>query len=232
MKVFFAGLMLLVMAACGYFFVKMIIAFIKDGKEAGYSGLKKFGIAFGVFIVSSAIFSQTLTPEELNPKHKNAEVAQTTNPEEPARPPQEAFNQWNTEVQEKLKYVDNNWELLWQGTITFMNEKSMDRFAAYKNIDNLETILDATRENFDKIRVPKELTKEQQDLLIKADGEYQNFIRGRSRACGKLKDCLDSGKMSPSQIKEITDTVNRSDSHAVKAAGYVNEVATQLNSAQ
>ena len=232
MNPFLAVLMLLVMAACGYFFVKTIIAFIKDGKEAGHACLKKFGIAFGIFIVSSAVIGHTLTPEKVNPKHNNEEIAQTSDPDEPVRNPLEAFGQWNNEVQEKLQYVDNNWELLWQTTIVFMNEKSLDRFAAYKNIDELETILDGTRENFSKIRIPKELSKEQQKLLIKAEGEYEDFIRGRSRACDKFKECLDSGKMSPSQIKEITDTVNRSDAHAIKAAGYVNEVATQLNAGQ
>ena len=139
-----------------------------------------------------------------------------------------AFKSWNDSVQEYIRSVDSDWDLLWKGTATAMQNQSMDVYTAYNNIDKLHKRLDSTWQKFSRLSTPSELSEEQQDKLKDACNKYTTWVYCRREACDKFKEMLNTGNFAPAKVKDMTDTINSGDALAVEALANVLDVENQL----
>ena len=138
------------------------------------------------------------------------------------------FTAFDNEVMKYLKVVDDNWGLLWQGSLQALSVGQKNRYDVYSNIDALEKNLEQVRDAILKIKVPESLNESQKDKLSKAKMDYITWIYCRREACDDMKKALDKNDLSPSKMNKIKENIATGDNAMLQATAQILDVKKEL----
>ena len=112
---------------------------------------------------------------------------------------------------------DSNWVELWVPTFEGVANGSVDQFAAYENMKQLELKYKQLMDQINDIE-DKELSKANKKLLKEFKKNFKDATMMRMVAAKDAKKMFDKGTFSPSEMDKVTESVEIADRTLIQAA--------------
>lgn len=178
-----------------------------------------FFICFVAFLICAPSSSSTEKTSNVAVSKQATEKEKAS--EEKSATEREAAKNDFSNFMNQFTEIDNTYAQVfstkWKGTFSGMADGSVSVYNAYETMGKLQNYSNNVANKIRKLEIPSSLPKEDRELLKKARNDYAQGIDMQGYAAKKAKDMLDNGKMKPSEIQDVKETMQVAEGDKIKA---------------
>ena len=183
---------------------------------------KKWWVWLIAFLVIGGILSEISGDDEVKGEPEKVETsAPVTEKKKEVKTDTTEKDYFVNEVSPQIALTsdlyDSNWVELWVPTFEGVANGTVDQFAAYENMKQLELNYKQLMDQIDDID-DKELSKGNKKLLKEFKKNFKDATMMRMVAAKDAKVMFDKGTFSPSEMDKVTESVEIADRTLIQAA--------------
>lgn len=155
-----------------------------------------------------------VSPESSNSKNDDAKLKELKKME---------IARWSESTNNQLKATDEGFKNLWNLILASISEGNKDKAKTRQNIDDFNKMLEGIKESLKNQKFSEHLSKDERDKLKEANEDYIVWIDERKDAADDLKKLIEKSDIPPEKLKEIEETLKKSDEQLFKTKSAIEE---------
>ena len=190
--------------------------------------LKRLGISVAGVIACFILFEVTETPEQKAATQARRVAEEKRLAEQQIVNEQIAFKEWDAKIQRGIVAVDNDWEQLYQNTITNFSNGYIDRNTAFQQLQELDKRLIADEMIFAQAVIPDKISSEHSKQMEMIKDNFVNWARARRLAAEKLRLAIMNGELNPQIAQQSIDLINSGDKLMMHANMFLAKLEIEI----
>ena len=138
------------------------------------------------------------------------------------------FWAWDRELRRGLDLVDNDWEELWQNTLTDFSQGYIDAQTVIYNLKELESRLIEDEMIFKEAKVPPEIPNNLQATAEVAKDAYARWARERRQSCEKYRLALMNDEVTQQTIQRTITAIENADASVIQGNTFLADLEKKI----
>ncbi len=140
----------------------------------------------------------------------------------------EAFWEWDAEIKRGIAVVDDDWEQLWQYTLTDFSNGYIDAPTAFQTLRELEHRLIEDEMIFRNAAIPQEISSMYRSQMNSIKNNFAEWAKMRRKGCEKFRFALADNAITPQSAQQSLDLINKGDVLMLKGNMDLGELENKI----